>query len=190
MARLLHYYIPRYEPLRSPLPPLNQSSYTIFSFHDWPSLPHPASYFFVAMRSGRSGFPLNQNSHKLSESIDSLASPGGPISFAINSFRLEVLKSPFIPPFPKGDFASHVVPPLFQGEAGGIIRLLITETTFGNCYKSSHYLRRDGRSPGNQLFAPGAGLRSSPGLFFFRVRLISSRNQKMGTVAHPCVRPT
>ena len=58
MARLLHKYIPRYEPLRSPLPPLNQSSYTIFSFHDWPSLPHPASYFFVAMTSG--GPPLSQ----------------------------------------------------------------------------------------------------------------------------------
>jgi hypothetical protein len=46
VARLLHGYITRYEPLRSPLPPLNQSSYTNFSFHDWPSLPHPASYFF------------------------------------------------------------------------------------------------------------------------------------------------
>ena len=46
MARLLHDYIGRYEPLRSPLPPLNQSSYTIFSFHDWPGLPHTASHFF------------------------------------------------------------------------------------------------------------------------------------------------
>ena len=38
--------------LRYPHPPLNQSSYTNFSFHDWPSLPHPASYFFVPMTSG------------------------------------------------------------------------------------------------------------------------------------------
>jgi len=48
MARLLHIYKGKYEPLRSPLPPLNQSSYTNFSFHDWPGLPHPASYFFGA----------------------------------------------------------------------------------------------------------------------------------------------
>ena len=48
MARLLHDYIGRYEPLRYPLPPLNQSSYTIFSFHDWPGLPHTASHFFLA----------------------------------------------------------------------------------------------------------------------------------------------
>ena len=46
MARLLHDYVSRYEPLRYPLPPLNQSSYTIFSFHDWPGLPHTASHFF------------------------------------------------------------------------------------------------------------------------------------------------
>ena len=72
VARLLHHYIPRYEPLRSPLPPLNQSSYTIFSFHDWPSLPHPASYFFVAMTSGLRRFPLNQNLHRLSGRIGSL----------------------------------------------------------------------------------------------------------------------
>jgi hypothetical protein len=63
VARLLHRYISRYEPLRSPLPPLNQSSYTNFSFHDWPSLPHPASYFFVAVTSGTSRFPKRRHRH-------------------------------------------------------------------------------------------------------------------------------
>jgi hypothetical protein len=73
VARLLHGYIPRYEPLRSPLPPLNQSSYTNFSFHDWPSLPHPASYFFVATMSGSSRFPVHQNLHGWSGQIGSFA---------------------------------------------------------------------------------------------------------------------
>jgi hypothetical protein len=73
VARLLHNCITRYEPLRSPLPPLNQSSYTIFSFHDWPSLPHPASYFFVAMTSGSSQFPLHYNLLGLTDQLESLA---------------------------------------------------------------------------------------------------------------------
>ena len=50
MARFLHHYINVYgRHLRYPHPPLNQSSYTIFSFHRLAGyLPHPASYFFVA----------------------------------------------------------------------------------------------------------------------------------------------
>jgi len=50
VARFLHIYINVYGPyLRYPHPPLNQSSYTIFSFHRLAGyLPHPASYFFVA----------------------------------------------------------------------------------------------------------------------------------------------
>ena len=46
MARLLHDYISRYEPLRYPLPPLNQSSYTIFSFHRLAGSPPLGQSFF------------------------------------------------------------------------------------------------------------------------------------------------
>jgi hypothetical protein len=49
MAHFLHIYCYVYGPyLRYPHPPLNQSSYTIFSFHRLAGyLPHPASYFFA-----------------------------------------------------------------------------------------------------------------------------------------------
>ena len=52
MARFLHISLSGvYGPyLRYPHPPLNQSSYTIFSFHRLAGyLPHPASYFFAAL---------------------------------------------------------------------------------------------------------------------------------------------
>ena len=52
MARFLHIHLSGvYGPyLRYPHPPLNQSSYTIFSFHRLAGyLPHPASYFFAAL---------------------------------------------------------------------------------------------------------------------------------------------
>src|SRR3989339_487982 len=51
LARFLHVYISVYERhLRYPHPPLNQSSYTIFSFHRLAGyLPHLASYFFGAL---------------------------------------------------------------------------------------------------------------------------------------------
>jgi hypothetical protein len=48
MARFLHLFNSVYgRHLRYPHPPLNQSSYTIFSFHRLAGyLPHLASYFF------------------------------------------------------------------------------------------------------------------------------------------------
>ena len=49
MAHFLHHLLPCiWTLLRYPHPPLNQSSYTIFSFHRLAGfLPHPASYFFA-----------------------------------------------------------------------------------------------------------------------------------------------
>ena len=52
MARLLHDYRGRYEPLRYPLPPLNQSSYTIFSFHRLAGSPPLGQSFFCGQGSG------------------------------------------------------------------------------------------------------------------------------------------
>ena len=52
MARLLHDYIGRYEPLRYPLPPLNQSSYTIFSFHRLAGSPPLGQSFFCGQGPG------------------------------------------------------------------------------------------------------------------------------------------